>query len=264
MIKNIAIFVLIFCSIAYATPKNWIEKHTNIEFIWVPSGCFIKGCLPKDKDCYFDEKPPRKVCVKGFWISKHEITVKQWRKFVQETSYKPAKKELWGCVDTAKPQFKQTEDDPVVCINWYDAKAFANWLSKISGIKIRLPKEIEWEYACKGAQNRLFSCGDDIDGNKANFWSGFGGKWGKDKFKFTAPVCFFSPNPLGVCDLSGNVWEWMEDWYSIPNIPSLKNKKVIKGGGWESQKKFLRCSARKSILPERNYDTVGFRLIAIK
>ncbi len=260
----LVLLILLTPVITFSSPRVWVEKNTGIEFVWVPGGCFTKGCLPKDKKCYFDEKPPEKVCVKGFWISRHEITVKQWKTFAKESNYKPSKKDLWGCEDTAKPTFPQGDNHPVVCVNWYDAKAFARWLSKKDNLKFSLPTEAQWEYACKGPDSNIFSCGNAIDGDKANFWSGFGGKSKRDVFKYTSPVCHFPPNKFGICDLSGNVWEWTEDWYAIPNIPERKEEKVIKGGGWESKAKFLRCSTRKGIAPERNYDTVGFRLVVEK
>ncbi len=261
----ISLFILFLMpNLAISSPKVWIEKNTKMEFVWIPGGCFVKGCLPQDKDCYFDEKPSKKVCVKGFWMSKYEVTLEQWKMFIKETKYKPIKKDLWGCEDTAKPTFPQSPNHPVVCVNWFDAKAFAKWLTQKTKINFRLPTEIEWEYACKTSNNHLFSCGEKVDGNTANFWSGFGGKSKKDKFKFTSPIGYFSPNEFGIYDLSGNVWEWTEDWYSTAGIPERKDKKIIKGGGWESKAKFLRCSTRKGIFPERNYDTVGFRLVAEK
>ncbi len=216
------------------------------------------GCPKDNPQCYFDEKPQRKVCVGDFWISETEITVEQWKRFLKISGYKPDQKHLWGCEFTGKPTFKQGKDHPVVCVNWYDAKALASWLKKQHNLPFALPTEKEWEYVCKkgGASGP--------DPNRMNYWSGFGGRSGKDRYRFTSPVKTFEPNALGVYDVLGNVWEWTEDWYSVPGIPSPKEKKVIKGGGWETQDKNVRCSVRRGIDPKRRYDTIGIRLIIRK
>ncbi len=252
--------VSLLCLVGFSRGEVWVEKNTGIEFVKVKGGCFIKGCVKGDSSCYFDEKPSQKVCVKDFWISRYEVTLGQWKRFVEETHYKPAKKDLWGCVDVGKPMFEQDDRHPVVCVNWYDAEAFAKWLSKKTGLKFRLPTEAEWEYACKKGGG-LYSCGDSVNGNLANYWSGFAGRSGKDIYKFTSPVGTFPADNLGIYDLSGNVWEWVRDWYSVPGLPEKKEKKVVKGGGWSDKAKFLRCSARRGLFPYRNYDTVGFRLV---
>ena len=257
--RYLLILLLLFSAqMLWAHPNTWTEKVTGITFIYIPPGCFQMGCKAKNKNCYFDEKPERKVCIKrGFWISKTEITVSQWEKFVKETGYTPKKKDLWGCEDTAKPMFKQGKDHPVVCVNWYDAHAFAEWLSKKIKRKVRLPTEEEWEYACKLGKS------DEAINDNANFWSGFSGRSERDGYRETGPVCSFKPNSIGICDLIGNAWEWTDSWYGLPNLPTPKERRVVKGGGWESKKKVLRCSARRGLSPERNYDSVGFRIVVL-
>ncbi len=264
MKKILLIFTLVLAQFLASNAQVWVEKHTNMEFTWIPEGCFQMGCPSKNDLCYFDEKPLRKVCLKGFWISTKEVTLSQWKQFIKESRYNPKAKpeDLWGCTSVGKPEFEQKDNEPVVCVSWHDAVNFAKWLSKKTGLIFRLPTEAEWEYACKGSKGHLCSFGDaPPPGNFANYWSGFGGKSGKDTFKYTAPVGSFKPNDFGLYDMIGNVWEWVEDWYTIYNIPSKKEKKVVKGGSWESQAKLLRCSTRKAISPERRYDAIGFRLV---
>ncbi len=211
-----------------------------MNFVYVKSGCFIMGCEGNNPNCYMDEKPPVKKCVKGFWISETEVPLKLWWQFVKSTHYRPAKKDLWGCEDTAKPMFKQTPEDPVVCISWLDAQAFINWLREKTKLPIDLPTEIQWEYACKKGKSETVP---------ANYWSGFGGRSQNDPFRYTSPVKALPPNKLGLYGMMGNVWEMM------------KEKGLIKGCGWESKRKLLRCSVKMRVSPERSYDTIGFRLV---
>jgi len=146
----------------------------------------------------------------------------------------------------------------VVCVSWEDARAFIQWLSKKTGFK--------------------FACGDQISANMANFWSGTGGIAQKDKWRYTSPIKSFSPSPLGLCDMGGNVWEWCQDWYSAfyykvsprksPQGPERNKEneteikfKVIRGGCWSDQPKRLRCSQRASLGPHQAFGSVGFRLV---
>ena len=260
--------------------KTWKDPYLHMEFVWIPGGCFQMGCNKGDKECYFDEKPLHKVCLKGFWMSRRPVTVEEWQRFVKETHYTPKKKDLWGgCLDIGKPSFKQGPDHPVVCVSWYDAQAFAQWLSQKTGYKFTLPTEAQWEYACKdGARELKYPWGEGTPINKANFWSGPGGVAQKDRWKYTSPVEAFPPGASGLYDMAGNVWEWCQDWYNSfyyksspqdnPQGPKRTEEtkaelkfKAIRGACWSDQPKRLRCSQRASLDPHQAFGSVGFRLV---
>jgi formylglycine-generating enzyme required for sulfatase activity len=193
------------------------------------------------------------------------------------------------------PYFAQTERDPVVMVSWYDAVEFCNWLSrrekltpfyKLSGTAVmenwsangyRLPTEAEWEYAARERGKAYkYSWGNaSPKGNVADerlrmtfsawpfiIWSGC-----DDGYTFTAPVGSFRPNELGLCDLSGNVWEWCNDWYeryltgeqTNPRGPSSGVTRALRGGAWTDAPAALRASFRSGRLPDGRGVNSGFR-----
>jgi len=268
LLSLLAFIIFVSAALAKEQPKVWKDHHLHMKFVWIPGGCFQMGCIKGDKECYFDEKPS------------HEVTVKDWQRFAKETHYTPKKKALWGgCLDIGKPSFKQGPNHPVVCVSWYDAQAFAQWLSKKTGYKFTLPTEAQWEYACKdGARELEYPWGEGAPINKANFWSGPGGVAQKDRWKYTSPVGAFLPGASGLYDMAGNVWEWCQDWYNSfyyksspqdnPQGPKRTEEtkaelkfRAIRGACWSDQPKRLRCSQRASLGPHQAFGSVGFRLV---
>jgi sulfatase modifying factor 1 len=196
-----------------------------------------------------DERPLHKVRItKPFYFGQHEVTVAEFRKFV-DSGYKPEsvadgtggyghdpkrdvlpdKGEVFAGRDPKyswqNPGFPQTEDHPVTNVTWNDAQAMCKWLSGKEGKKYRLPTEAEWEYACRAGTTTLFYSGNDpesllkvanlYDADTAKNWP----QWkefalkGHDGYEFTSPVGKFAPNAFGLYDMHGNVWEWCADWY---------------------------------------------------
>ena len=193
---------------------------------------------------------------KPFFIGQTEVTVAQFREFVEETGYvttaeksergiigwspTPEDKPLYQSHDFAlrpeftwrNPSFPQTDDHPVVGVSWQDAQAFCKWLSKKENAVYRLPTEAEWEMVARAGTRTWFSWGDEVRGEihrRANIGNVELEKHRKhaaerhwlldvetepgDGYIFTAPVGQFEPNPWGVHDLEGNVWEWCQDYY---------------------------------------------------
>src|SRR5215208_5644054 len=211
-----------------AALSRWQAMNVG-EMVLIPAGEFEMGS--NDGPIY--ERPVHKVKVNSFWMDKTEVTVGQFRKFVDATQYvtdaekfgwsgvfDPAVKG-WAKVDGANwrrpmgPKLGEAKDnDPVMQVSWTDARAFAAWAQK------RLPTEAEWEYAARGGlAGKTYIWGDELTpGGKylANFWQGgFPEKdEGKDGFSGVAPMKSFPPNGYGLHEMTGNVWEWCADWYS--------------------------------------------------
>lgn len=205
----------------------------------------------------------------------YAVTVGQYAQFLGETGYKPI------FLREKRPDpYRQTPDHPVVCVTWDDSDAFCKWLSKKEGRKYRLPTEAEWEYACRAGTKTPYFFGED---------SGLLGRyiWYKDNSGGAAhPVGQLSPNPRGLYDMCGNVWQWTADWYApdyyqnspmddppgpgptpIPDRNDPKRlhppAKVLRGGCYIYMAASCRSAARK---PRGAVDTyagpfAGFRVV---
>jgi formylglycine-generating enzyme required for sulfatase activity len=242
-----------------------IENLLGMKLVLVPSGEFMMGsdespealasAYPQYGRERFvalaDEAPVHKVLItRPFYLARHEVTVGQFRRFVEASGYQPEseadgtggygynpaydpeKSERGDAFEGRNPKyswrnpgFKQGDDHPVVNVTWNDAVAMSRWLSAKEGKKYRLPTEAEWEYAARaGTRTRYYSGNDPqsllkaaniFAADTAKSWP----KWkdyalgGYDGFEFTAPVGSFAPNALGLYDMHGNAWEWCADWY---------------------------------------------------
>jgi formylglycine-generating enzyme required for sulfatase activity len=178
--------------------------------------------------------------------------------------------------------FPQADDHPVVDVSWNDAVAFCKWLGEKERRKYRLPTEAEWEYACRAGTNTRYWCGDDpgLLLKVANIYDQASAKtfpeWskyvlgGNDGFAFTAPVGSFRPNPFGLYDMHGNVWQWCSDFYGEdyyahspvddPQGPPSGEQHVRRGGAWHSWALYCRSSFRNYNTPQSRYFNLGFRL----
>ena len=158
----------------------------------------------------------------------------------------------------------QTDDHPVVCVNWNGAKAFCDWLSKKEGKEYRLPTEAEWEYACRAGTQTKWNFGDNESqlGEYAWYVENSGIK--------THPVGQKRPNAWGLYDTHGNAWEWCADWYAWdyyvssppddPKGPSSGTSRVLRGGDCGSGAGLVRSAIRATSVPDNRDRTVGFRV----
>jgi formylglycine-generating enzyme required for sulfatase activity len=210
--------------------------------VLVPGGKYIMGSTDGDPD----EAPIHEVYVDSFYIDMQEVTIAQYKKFIEATGHK-------------KPDYWQPEldrlNDPVAGVSWYDAKAYAEWAGK------RLPTEAEWGYAARGGSMKgKYPWGDTPDISYANFKS-FG----------ILPVKSLKPNGYGIYDMIGNVWEWCSDWYDgeyyyvktdkNPKGPMMGTYKVLRGGAWYCDEKEVRLSNRFFALPDNKSYNIGFRCV---
>lgn len=240
----------------------------------VPAGSFDMGSddaevefavrLGAKSEQVQDEKPSHKVSVKQFALSVTEVTRDQFEAFVAESRYRPEgfcfglddqKKVQFGGERTwENPGFPQQGDHPAVCLTWWDAKAYAAYLSRKTGHKYRLPSEAEWEYAARAGSTTSRHWGENNEDacQHANVADAVAVKAFKldpakffsctDGYVFTAPVAKFKPNAFGLHDMMGNASEWTEDCYSTsyngaPTNGSVWSAgncdlRVIRGGSW--------------------------------
>ncbi|MEF2644124.1 MAG: SUMF1/EgtB/PvdO family nonheme iron enzyme, partial [Paramuribaculum sp.] len=220
-------------------------KLPEIEMIRVEGGSFSMGS--DDSDAGSDEKPVHSVSVSSFSIGKYEVTQK-----------------LWKAVMGSNPSHFKGDNLPVENVSWDDVQTFIRKLNQKTGKHYRLPTEAEWEFAARGgnrSRGYKYSGSNDI-GSVA---------WYDDNSnRKTHPVGKKSPNELGIYDMSGNVYEWCQDWYdgkyyssspySNPKGPSTGSYRVFRGGGWYSCAGACRVSYRFSYSPDDHYDNLGFRL----
>lgn len=235
---------------AASSSASLTDPITGMEFVSVPGGCFQMGDTFGDGES--DEKPVHEVCVGSFMLGKYEVTQGQWKKVMGNN---PSKNTSW---------FSSTDDYPVEQVSWDDAQEFIKKLNHQSGRNYRLPTEAEWEYAARsGGKKEKYAGGDDID---AVAW--YGGNSGSK----THQIGQKQANGLGLYDMSGNVWEWVSDWYGMeyyanspkdnPQGPSSGAFRVFRGGGWRDVPARVRASYRNSLSPDYRRDYLGFRLVA--
>lgn len=222
----------------------WTEPKTGMEFVWAPSGCFQMG---GDGEVF--EQPIHKVCVKGFWVGRYEVTQKQYQQIMGENR-----------------SLFQGISNPVDRVNWHDATDFGKKMSSSTSMKIRLPSEAEWEYACRAGGMHDKYCGGDTP-DKLGWFSDNSGM-------ATHPVGQLAANSWGLYDMSGNVWEWTQDCYnkhSYKGAPSDGRAwvssecvmRVGRGGAWNNTPDVLRASHRKFDDASGRDSINGFRVVRV-
>jgi serine/threonine-protein kinase len=263
-----------------ATPQliqTKIWGADGAEMVFIPAGPFIMG----SDSLGDDERPARQVEVADFWIDRTEVTNQQFARFVTETGYQTeAERQGWGWVhngddwqevggaDWRHPRGPESVIDnkmnhPVVLVSWNDADAYCRWAQK------RLPTEAEWEKAARGPaigpdNDHIYAWESSFDSQKANTEEA--------QLNDTTPVGYFSPqgdSPYGAADMTGNVWEWVADWYAAdyysqapaqnPPGPAGGSDKILRGGSWLFDAFYAQTTFRYNIRPNYTYDFAGFR-----
>jgi formylglycine-generating enzyme required for sulfatase activity len=229
-------------AMACGAQKNWLARETPQHWVGI-------------------ERP--------FAIGRYPVTVGDWRAFAEASGWQPG-----GEVDWTAPGFAQTDMHPVVGVSWNDARQYVAWLSERTGRHYRLPSEAEWEYACRAGTRTAFSFGDAIDTGKANYDGNFtwnGGQRGEYR-RGTTPVDQFAPNPWGLHDMHGNVWEWVQDvmhdnYEGAPLDGSAweaggeRARRILRGGSWLYNPRYLRSALRNGFSAVMSNDIVGFRVV---
>jgi formylglycine-generating enzyme required for sulfatase activity len=252
-----------------------------MEFVYINSGSFtMGGPEAKQYEWQVDESPEHRVTLtKGYYLGKYPVTRGQFADFVKRTGYKTdAEREgkAWGATSAGQWQeiagntwmtpasLTQTEDHPVTCVSWNDAKAFCDWAAVQMGRPVRLPTEAEWEYACRAGTTTKWSFGDQESVMSDYGWYEKNSGWQ------THSVGQKKPNPWGLFDMHGNVWEWCQDWGSAytgeavdpvgPPIPGGVYLRILRGGAWGNPAFCARSAFRMRDLPTGRTTTSGFRV----
>ena len=227
--------------------QTFTVNGVSFTMVGVEGGGFIMGATSEQgSDADSDEKPTYSVTLSNFSIGETEVT-----------------QELWQAVMGSNPSHFKDKQNPVEQVSWEDCQEFVKKLNQLTGKQFRLPTEAEWEYAARG-------------GNKSKGYKYAGGNTLRDVAWYidnssskTHPVKTKQANELGLYDMSGNVWEWCQDWYSSygsshqtdPTGPASGSNRVDRGGGWRSNARGCRVSNRDDDSPTLHNDLLGLRLV---
>src|SRR5665213_427979 len=229
-----------------------INPIDGLSYVWVPPGEFLMGAPPEDLAASNDEKPQHKVVIsKGFWVGKTPVTVGAYKQFAKESDFPmPEGPEF-------DPEFAR-EDYPIVNVTLYEALSYCRWA------RARLLTEAEWEYVCRAGSSNIQPEKVVRSRPKGEVWGG-------------VSVGLYSPNSWGICDMPGNVFEWVKDKYSSnyyagciadrtldPRGPFLRSGWRTMRGGPCLRASMMRNSTRWKVGPTARWDVIGFRCALIQ
>ena len=226
----------------------------TMAMMWIPAGTFTMGSPSSEPGRGSDEGPQHEVTItKGFYLGKVELTQGQWEAVMGTTPW------------SGRDYVQENPNNPAVYISWNDVQAFIVKLNETEGSEVyRFPTEAEWEYSCRAGTTTLWSFGDDESqlGEYAWYSDNSGGVAAHE-------VGTKLPNPWGLYDMHGNVWEWVQDWWygsyssgaqTDPTGPATGSSRVVRGGYVGSNARDVRSADRSSNSPGARY-YIGARLV---
>jgi formylglycine-generating enzyme required for sulfatase activity len=227
---------------------EFAKEKIDPDLVMIPAGSFQMGTPKTDINFKLNEMLHEVIISKPFKMGKFEVTKEQWN----------------AVMNGGKLSLKEFNKMPISGIDWEDCQSFIEILNKSTKQHYRLPTEAEWEYACRAGTKTYYSFGDKIDGTKANYEN--------SSRKIPNFVGTYKPNPWGLYDMHGNVWEWCEDWYNQeyslgpitdPKGPSSGKAHVLRGGSFNDKENALRSAFRYMFQKPtlHNFGTTGFRLV---
>ena len=232
-------------------------KGVRQAFRWCEPGAFLMGSPqdePERESFGYDETQHEVTLSKGFWIANTPVT-----------------QALWEVVMDENPSRFMGEERPVEMISWKDAQVFIDKMNDLKpALKLCLPTEAQWEYACRAESTTPFCWGEQIDSTLVNFDGNYPYHNGrKSEYREqTVEVKSLPCNDWGMYQMHGNVWEWSQDWLADypaesvvdPKGPVSGDNRVLRGGSWFYSGRYCRSASRLNYAPSyRNY-TAGFRL----
>jgi len=276
---------------APAAPTSKVKMCQDCpEMITIPAGSFMMGSPSGEDGRQDNEGPQTKVNIRAFSIGKNLVTRAQFAEFVKATGHKPAgrcyadmkgtgKFEVSSAANWMSTGFPQTDRDPVVCISWNDANAYAQWLGDATGKPYRLPSEAEWEYAARAGATGSRTWGEDADeacayANAADLsakkkYSGWKVVDCDDGYSYTSPVGKFKPNQFGLYDTLGNAKQMVAGCITdliseLPTDGSVGDEACdahpLRGSSWESIPPVMRLADRQVVSSNEAGIHMGFRV----
>lgn len=251
-----------------------VKRTVEGTMVMAPAGEFMMGSDYSflQGETRANELPRHKVKLDGFYIDILEVTNRQYKLYCDETGKEYPPNPEWDFF-----YFLNKLNYPVINVTWYDAEAYCKWAGK------RLPTEAEWEYACRAGTDtetwwggmrptdgrKVANIADETGLLKYDYWVIMDGY--NDGYAETAPVGSYEPNPWGLYNMIGNVWEWTSDWYDPgyykksplenPKGAAKGRHKVLRGAAWDKEPWFIRSAYRNSYDPTHFFYTFGFRCV---
>ena len=233
-----------------------ITNSIGMKLKLISAGEFRMGSPDSDSDALDDEKPQHLVKItKPFYLGVYEVTQQQYE---QVMGVRP-----WQGMDDVQ----ERRDYPATHVSWNDAVEFCRKLSGQEGVKYRLPTEAEWEYVCRAGTSTTYSFGDDESKLGQYAWNSTNA-WDIGE-KYAHRIGRKLPNPWGLYDMHGNVWEWCQDWFSPydskkvvsdPTGPAQDDFRSLRGGAVLNLPKVVRSASRSNDQPDYRTNTYGFRV----
>lgn len=227
--------------------REFCVNGVRFKMIYVEGGSFMMGAADDDSEALNDEKPRHKVMLDSYYIAETQVT-----------------QALWEAVMGSNPSRFEGANRPVECVSWYDCQEFLKKLDALTGMQFRLPTEAQWEYAARGgkcSKGYKYAGGNNLD--SIAWWDG-------NSNHETHDVKQKQPNELGLYDMTGNVWEWCNDWFDDsyyanslehnPQGPGLGYNRVVRGGSWGFDARCCCLPYRVSESPDYRYHVIGLRL----
>jgi len=234
-----------------------IFKEGNVQqtFRWIEAGTFLMGSPENEPERFDDETQHTVTLTQGYWLADTACT-----------------QALWQAVMGVNPAFfKYSPNNPVETMNWDDVQQFIARLNElVPNLNACLPTESQWEYACRAGTPTPFSFGKNITPEQVNYNGEHpytDGQKGLYRGK-TVPAGSLPPNPWGLYEMHGNVWEWCSDWYDAYPTEAVKDPigppdsadRVLRGGSWLHDGRLVRSAYRYRHTTDFRYRSIGFRL----
>ncbi len=261
--KNSSAPVLTACSLGNPIERIMLPENTPLDLIACPAGTFQMGSPNSEQGRYGNETRHTVTLTKGFSMGMYEITKRQWRAVMGSRPWAD-----WpnGVIED--------DDSPAVCVSWEDAREFAEALSEYTDMDFRLPTSAQWEYACRAGTETRYYWGEDplymLIGYGRYAWFEANAAFGGGRYAHVAGLML--PNRWGFYDMSGNVWEWCQDYWhgngtgpeTDPAGPATGTDRIARGGSWETGATFCRSAMKINNHPDYHDHTLGFRVIRME
>ncbi len=224
-------------------------------FRWIQPGSFLMGSPLEEEGRYDDETQHKVILTQGYWLADTACT-----------------QALWQAVTGDNPSHFEDPNNPVESVSWDDVGQFLQQLNRQQPeLALRRPTEAEWEYACRAGTSSPFHFWGELSLDKANYrgtWEYRSDEWAEGALQQTVVVKSYLPNPWGLYEMHGNVWEWCQDIYGDypaekvvdPQGATSGTARVLRGGSWFNVGRYCRSAARDASDPANRYSHCGFRL----